>query len=199
MLDADTTLPPRPGTSAKGVRHSLRDATADAHERLDACARRINLADRPTYARFLQAQSGPVIALEAALEDFGVHRLLPDWRLRSRRAALQHDLEYFCLRAESCTSVRLKSTAQAFGTLYVLEGSRLGARVLLQQILAAAPALKPATVFLSHGADHRLWTSFLQLLEANVGITDLARCAQGAREAFAMFEVSFMQAFGASA
>ena len=194
MLHTDTTAPRRSRNAAKGVRHSLRVATAEAHERLDACSRELNLADRQTYGRFLMAQSGPVLALETALEHFGVARLLADWPSRRRTAALRHDLEYLGLCSESCASVRLRSVAQAFGTLYVLEGSRLGARVLLRQILAAAPSLEPATRFLSHGSDPRLWTTFLQTLEANVAISDLVEAAQGARNAFALFEDSFRRA-----
>lgn len=196
MPETDTTVLPRPRTPAAGVRHSLRAATAPAHERLDACARRVNLADRESYGRFLLAQSGPVMVLEAALQYFGVARLLPDWPLRSRTAALRHDLEILRLHAESSAAITLSSAAQAFGTLYVLEGSRLGARVLLRQILGAAPDLKPATRFLSHGSDHRLWTRFLQILEAKVGADDLAECIQGAAQAFALFEASFMQVLG---
>lgn len=199
MLDTDGILLPRSRTPAPGIRQSLRAATAQAHERLDACARRVNLTDRESYGRFLQAQSGPVIGLELALQDFGVARLLPDWPLRSRTAALRHDLETLRLHAESSAAIRLTSTAQAFGTLYVLEGSRLGARVLLQQILAAAPDLKPATGFLSHGSDQRLWSTFLQSLEAKVGVKDLAACTSGAEHAFDLFESAFMRAFGAPA
>lgn len=193
------TMLPRSRPSAPGIRHSLRAATAQAHERLDACAQRVNLADRESYGRFLQAQSGPVMALEAALQDFGVARLLPDWPLRSRTSALHYDLEYLTLRPGSCRAVRLTSAAEAFGTLYVLEGSRLGARVLLRQILAAAPDIRPATRFLSHGSDQKLWTTFLQILEAKVGVNDLGGCIQGAHGTFAVFEASFMRAFGAPA
>lgn len=199
MLETEMTVLPRSRPSAPGVRHSLRAATAQAHERLDACARRVNLADRESYGRFLQAQSGPVVALEAALQDFGAARLLPDWPLRRRTAALRHDLEFLRLHPKSPAGIRLTSAAQAFGTLYVLEGSRLGARVLLQQILAAAPELKPATRFLSHGSDQRLWTTFVQNLETKVGVNDFPECIQGARYAFALFEASFMRAFGAPA
>ena len=195
MPNENATRPP----SAAGVRQRLRAATAQVHERLDSCTRRVNLADGRNYGRFLQAQSGPVQALETALQEFGVTRLLPDWSLRSRSAALRHDLQYLNLLPEPCTPVRLKSCAQAFGTLYVLEGSRLGARVLLQQILGAAPALAPATRFLRHGSDQRLWTTFVQILEAKVAIDDWANCAEGARNAFALFERSFMEAFGAPA
>jgi heme oxygenase len=194
MLHTDTTAPRRSRNAAKGVRNSLRAATAEAHERLDGCVREINLADRQTFGRFLLAQSGPVVALEAALEHFGVARLLDDWPLRRRTAALLHDLEYLGLCADPCPAVWLTSVAQVFGTLYVLEGSRLGARVLLRQILAAAPSLEPATRFLSHGSDPRLWATFLQVLEANVGTNDLAECAQGAQNAFALFENSFRHA-----
>ena len=199
MPENDTILQPRSRTQTAGIRNSLRTATAQAHERLDSYSRRVNLADRQNYGRFLQAQSGPVSALEAALEQFGIARLLPDWSLRSRTAALDHDLQYLHLHAESCPSVCLTSAAQAFGTLYVLEGSRLGARVLLQEILEATPSLEPATRFLRHGAEYRLWPTFLRSLEANVAVDDLAKCAQGARNAFALFERSFIEAFGASA
>ena len=199
MLETNTTVLPRPRTPVPGVRQSLRAATAQAHERLDSYARRVNLADRESYGRFLQAQSGPVTALETALQDFGVVRLLPDWPLRSRSAALRHDLGWLNLHTELSTSIRPTSAAQAFGMLYVLEGSRLGARVLLQQILAAAPDLKPATNFLSHGSDHRLWPAFLQILEAKVAPDELAGCIRGAEQAFALFQASFMQALGTPA
>ena len=145
MPENHTTV--QPSRTPTGIRHSLRTATAQAHERLDSYARWVNLADQLNYGRFLKAQSGPVKALEAALEQFGVARLLPDRSLRRRTAALKHDLEYLHLHAESCPLVCLTSPVQAFGTLYVLEGSRLGARVVLQQILDAAPALEPATRF----------------------------------------------------
>ncbi|MDE2477181.1 MAG: hypothetical protein KGO48_19150 [Alphaproteobacteria bacterium] len=75
----------------------------------------------------------------------------------------------------------------------------MGARVLLQQILAAAPELEPETRFLNHGSDHRLWTTFLQNLEAKVGVNDLPGCILGAQHAFALFEASFMRSFGAPA
>lgn len=199
MPENNTTVQPRSRSQTTSTRQGLRTATARAHERVDSCARRVNLADQRNYGRFLKAQSGPVKALEAALEQFGVVSLLPDWSLRRRTSALEHDLKYLHLHSESCPLVCLTSPAQAFGTLYVLEGSRLGARVLLQQILDAAPALKPATRFLRHGSEHRLWPTFLRALEAKVGVDDLAKCVQGARNAFALFERSFMEAFGVPA
>ena len=189
----------QPARTTTGIRHSLRTATAQAHERLDSSARRANLAEQLNYGWFLKAQSGPVRALEAALEQFGVARLLPDWSLRRRTAALEHDLEYLHVHAEACPAACLTSPAQAFGTLYVLEGSRLGARILLQQILDTAPALEPATRFLRHGSEHRLWPTFLRALEAKVGADDLAKCVQGARNAFALFERSLMETFGPTA
>ena len=197
MLKNYTAVQPRSRTPGTGIRYNLRAATARAHERLDSWARRVNLSDQQNYGRFLEAQSGPVNALEAALQNVGVVRLLPDWSVRSRATALEHDLRHLGLQPQSCPSVRLTSAAQAFGTLYVLEGSRLGARVLLQQILNATPALEPATKFLRHGSDRRLWTTFLQALETKVRIDDLAKCAQGAGDAFALFESSFRQKFGA--
>jgi heme oxygenase len=156
----------------KSIRESLRAATAEVHE-LDASTRRLNLGNPSDYGGFLLAQSGPLQALETALEDFGVANLLADWSLRSRRTALLHDLTHLGLRVQHCTPLRLKSPAQAFGVLYVLEGSRLGARFLLKQVLTAAPPFKDATEFLRHGEGIRLWPSFLIALENGVASGNL--------------------------
>jgi heme oxygenase len=155
------------------VREALRAATAGVHARLDARAASLDLSRRDDYARFLTAQAGPVLALEAARERAGVLDEV-DWPERSRTAALRQDLGALGLAEPTPPQVRIDSRPQIFGTLYVLEGSRLGASVLV------AKAADLPAAFLHHGEGRRLWPTFLTLLEEKISEDDLPECIQGA-------------------
>jgi heme oxygenase len=75
------------------------------------------------------------------------------------------------------------------GVMYVLEGSRLGAKYLLRAIDAGSdPQIAAATRYLRHGVGLRLWPNFLQTLE-NQPVTpqDEAAIIAGAHLAFALF------------
>jgi heme oxygenase len=72
--------------------------------------------------------------------------------------------------------------------MYVLEGSRLGAKFLLRTVADAAdPRLLEATAYLAHGRGQRLWQSFLATLAGEENCdedeTIVSACA-----AFAAFE-----------
>jgi heme oxygenase len=74
------------------------------------------------------------------------------------------------------------------GTMYVLEGSRLGAKFLLKAVADAAdPRIAEATAYLSHGTGKRLWQSFLAKL-ASEEACDEDEVIEAARSAFAAFE-----------
>ena len=76
------------------------------------------------------------------------------------------------------------------GLLYVLEGSRLGARFLARQVGATGAGLPLA--YLTHGDGGDLWRSFLAWLDAipKVGFrTDVAEA--GARYGFQCFSDAF--------
>ena len=164
----------------EGLRAALRRATRDAHDRVDAAFGRMNLSDPVSYRRFLEAHVWAVLPLEAALDAAGADRLLPDWPARRRGGALLRDLAALQATAPTppCT-VFFGGAPEVWGGLYVLEGSRLGARVLARE--AAGPR-----AYLLHGERARLWPSFVQLLEASGA--DPERAASGARAAFNRFE-----------
>jgi heme oxygenase len=73
--------------------------------------------------------------------------------------------------------------------LYVLEGSRLGSRLLLPEARARlSPALCTATRYLSHGQGQPLWPTFLQWLEASPHVRrNPKQAAIGACAAFRLF------------
>ena len=178
-------------------RNSLRGATDHLHRDLDRIVAGFRLGDATHYRRFLQASAATVIAIEQLLESAGVAQLLPDWAERSRREPILADLHNLDSQAQPLALRRTAPTpAEVFGILYVLEGSRLGARVLLDQVLASTDErVRNASAYLRHGqaqADH--WRTFLQHLETHEAADDQTQTVSGAVYAFTMFIRAFSQA-----
>ena len=119
------------------------------------------------YGEFLRLSAAAICPLEQALLEGKVECILPDWEERSRRAALRADLADFGI-ADPTLAQRpsLGEEAHQFGVLYVLEGSRLGARVLARRLLASPNLLAPRAVrYLRHGEGRPLWQTFLESAE----------------------------------
>ena len=174
--------------SLVGLRERLRDATSAAHRELDAQLSSFDLTTFSGYRRFLQASAGALLPLEAALVEAGVAKLFPDWPERARSAAIAADLERLGKDARATVSVPPLTPSGMMGTMYVLEGSRLGAKFLLKAVADAAdPRIGEATAYLSHGAGKRLWQSFLAKL-ASEEACDEDEAIEAARSGFAAFE-----------
>ncbi|WP_375310545.1 biliverdin-producing heme oxygenase [Bradyrhizobium sp. A5] len=188
MLAGASDVSTHVGRSFSGLRERLRDATAAAHRDLDAQLTSFDLAALSGYRRFLQASAGALLPLEAALVEAGVARMFPDWPERSRSAAIAADLGRLGSGAQSTVSVRPLTRSGVLGTMYVLEGSRLGAKFLLKAVADAAdPRIGEASAYLSHGAGQRLWQSFLAKLGAE-GACDEDDAIEAAGAAFRAFE-----------
>ena len=171
----------------------LRQATAESHGMLDKQFGRFDLRQRAGYRGFLEASADALLPLEAALVEAGVKHLFPDWPLRSRRRAILDDL------ARVDGMVRLLAVppplnfGQILGTTYVLEGSRLGAKILLKAVTQSSdPVVSTTTAYLSHGSGQHLWRSFLVMLERHTATLGRTLSSEkdvinGARQAFALF------------
>lgn len=172
------------------LRDRLRAATYKDHAALDAIASATDVGAAVGYARFLNASAAALTPLELALERAGVDGWLEDWPLRTRRAALARDLAVLGVSTPTAEPAATPSHSFGVGLLYVLEGSRLGARVLARRVRGAGLDLPIA--YLTHGDDANLWRSFLAWLEAQpkVGLrTDEA--VAGARYGFQRFSTAF--------
>jgi heme oxygenase (biliverdin-IX-beta and delta-forming) len=150
----------------RGHAHAhLRAETQSLHGVLDAGLNLADFANRKSYVRYL-LMNWPCASIEPALEDAGVERLLPDWEQRRRRFALAADLNALGVRA--CPSPVHAIDADAgtiLGWSYVLEGSRLGARLILQTVEASGdPDVRGASRFLRHGEGRNFWASFRAVL-----------------------------------
>jgi heme oxygenase (biliverdin-IX-beta and delta-forming) len=174
----------------RGQAHEcLRKKTRGLHEQLDGGLDLTVLGTREGYTAFLE-MNWPCACIEMALEKARICRILPDWDRRRRRFALEADLKAL---DRVCPSVQMPQLSDDAGTLlgwsYVLEGSRMGARVILRSILTSADLqLAEATQFLRHGDGADFWASFKSVLTT---IDDQPQLVQnacvGARSAFACF------------
>ena len=183
---------PSPGGAdvSGSMRSLLRASTAGLHAVVDARFAPMLDAGEAGYRSFLLASAAAVFPLEQALLTAGVGSLLPDWTRRTRAAALRADLTDLGITdVAAATAPPLVGAARMFGALYVLEGSRLGARLLVPDLLAGGSTrLWAATRYLRHGEGHRLWQSFLAHLESSQPVRECPdEAIAGARMAFALF------------
>ena len=148
-------------------------------------------ADVTATSEFLSASASVILTLEHALSEAGATRLLPDWEERKRGDALLADLDALGAAPGYPVLAQVGGDAEQFGFLYVLEGSRLGAAVVLCATEAAgdprmrardavpAPRRRPALLAFVPRATR-----------------DIARCKArapdeaiaGARAAFSLFD-----------
>lgn len=148
-------------------------------------------ASRETFARFVRAQYRFLSDLEPVLESRALIEWLPDLPQRSRAAACLQDLaDLGATTRAGEPAPRLVRPGEAWGWLYVSEGSTLGAALLLQQ----ARALGLSETFgARHLAPHPLgraaaWREFQAALDAaNASPAQTEQAIAGARAAFDRF------------
>jgi heme oxygenase len=172
------------------ARPLLRAATSELHSRVDAALSGSFDTDLDAYIAFLKSLARGVLPLERLLEQSRVECLLPDWPRRRRAPALLRDLAAFdATPPPSADKPSPDGEAWLFGALYVLEGSRLGGKLLLKRVQANPdPRAAAATAYLGHGAGGSLWPSFLERLEASDAVAEAPhKAVAGARAAFGLF------------
>jgi heme oxygenase len=142
------------------ARTRLRAATAPAHAEVDRIFSRFDLSNPSDYRAFLVAHAGALFPVETWLETCAPD-VVADWPARRRTHQLTTDLA--ALGEALPLTIPFEAAASPagiIGVLYVVEGSRLGGRVLARRL---APGL-PAT-YLSPSADSPSWPALLQRLD----------------------------------
>ncbi len=174
---------------AAGLRLCMRSVTAATHNRLDARFGALDLTGLAGYRQFLEASAAALLPLEMALINARVARIFPDWEERSRQVAILDDLAQTGGRMEPLPLPGPLDFGGVLGTMYVLESSRLGARILLNRVKRSTdPAVLAATAYLRHGADRHFWQSFLAVIESHSATLHESGAIDGAVKAFEMFE-----------
>lgn len=168
-------------------RFALKAATDAAHQRLDALLDQLKLGDRGEYATFLTIHAAVLPPLENALDRGGLPALLPNWEESRRAAALAADLADLGIADLTPVPIKpLSGIPDVLGAAYTLEGSRLGARVLIGR---AGPRLP--TQFLAHRGNERLWVELTALLNEHLRAPQaLARAIKASNDIFDAYFVA---------
>lgn len=164
------------------ARTTLREATADAHVRVDTAFGGFALSEPAAYRRFLQAQAAALLPVEAALDRAHAHRVIGDWPQRRRGALLKADLATLGASAVPLAQPVLATSAEVCGAVYVLEGSRLGGAMLVRSVPTDLP-----TAFLRAPSGPGAWRALLDRLD--MVLTDDPTRAEATRAALAVFDL----------
>jgi heme oxygenase len=177
------------------LRALLRAATAAAHARLDAGMAH-GLANDRDYRSYLRGMHAFVAGTVPAVR---AHAAGWEWRLPDWQDLLARDLQHVDpgARPLAVEAAATPCSDAALGALYVIEGSALGARLLLRDARRLGHTQTRGGAFLhEHGADAGAgrWAAFLRLLE-DVGrnVDRRATCA-GAEDTFQLAERCFRRA-----
>lgn len=163
------------------ARAFLAAETRDLHGALDRFASRFNLLTPSGLENFLRFMWIGCSTIEGGLDAAGADRLLPEWPRRRRSDLLARDLG--ATGTSPPPPIDFASDGEVWGGLYVLEGSRLGGRML-----ARSTPLSNQSAFLSESEKRSFWPQFLKRLRsADQGARSRADMVCGARKAFAAF------------
>lgn len=165
-------------------RQQLRESCAEAHAAVDALFSRFDLGIATDYGRFLRAHAAAALPLEQALGAHGMAKAFPLWAEHRRADALRADL--VTLDSEPPEPLKapfLHTPAQLWGAAYVLEGSRLGGRVLAGRVAEGLPRQ-----YLATSAGPAYWPSFLAALDLALASPEArTEAAAAAQQVFMLF------------
>jgi heme oxygenase (biliverdin-IX-beta and delta-forming) len=174
-------------------RWQLRERTAHAHAVVDAAVGAFS--DLTSYKRYLASMYRFRIPIERSLAALAWPEAVGQWRPREVGMVIEQDLHDLDVPVPVVpTTPRSLPADGLMGTLYVLEGSILGSRVLLKRAMALGLSE-------THGARHLAlqssgideWRGFLTLLEIAEPF-DLDRATAASLATFAAAETAFQKA-----
>ena len=165
-------------------RFALKAATDDLHAELDGRLSRLNLANEDDYRRFLRFHGRTVPSVEENLADGGLDELIPGWSGWRRTPAIMADLAALGEPVPALSGLpKNNSRAELLGTAYVLEGSRLGGRILRKRVGNQLPVS-----FLDQTGSNEAWPALIAVLDRSLYSESLLKDAKAAaRRCFTLF------------
>ena len=116
-------------------RFALKQATHDFHQDLDSRISRLDLSRDEDYRAFLKLHARAVPPIECGLAHAGLSHWVAGWNKDGRSLHIAADLAAVGeSMPRSSPAPEFDSIGAMLGAAYVLEGSRLGARVLRRQV-----------------------------------------------------------------
>lgn len=156
----------------------IKESTKEVHTdtELLLIPRLKSLKSNEEYAEIIKMFYGFFAPLEKKIEKFITENYLPDIRSRRKASSLKHDLFQLHVDADDvkiCLQLpRINTLHEAFGALYVLEGSTLGG-VHIVAMLKRNEHLQltddMVTFFKGYGEDNMMmWNKFRHVLNNNI-------------------------------
>ena len=177
-------------------RFALKRATDHAHAAVEGIVQDAGMfASRDGFRRYLTATFAMRSHYERLLDLNGAAELWPRWPSRRIASLVAQDIaDLGCDPVAPQEDLRLGlSAAELVGVLYVLEGSSLGARVLVQSVsdIGLTASFGARHLFRQAG-DRDAWRSFLALMSA----APEAPCHRIAEATFEAFAQAYREAAG---
>ncbi len=163
------------------VRRHLAQSTSALHADVDRRTGAFDLQTHEGLQSFLSFMHCGCKAVEDGLTTASVEGYLPEWPQRKRSHLLESDVP--SLAEKRPQKLEFSGEAEIWGALYVLEGSRLGGRVISKSFPSSE-----RSAFLADSAACRFWPQFLMRLEdADKRLHDRVGMTDGAHKAFRAF------------
>lgn len=179
----------------------LKEETKELHQQVELLLipRIKSVQNRDDYAQILRLFYGYFAPLEHRIAPFFEAALLPDFPHRRKAGLLLQDLQHLGLNEEPVWCPKLpgiKNINQAWGALYVLEGSTLGgvhiAAMIRQKI---QPVENVLAFFQGYGANtSTMWHLFKETLDISVSDARFPEVVAAANDTFLHLE-NWMQTF----
>ena len=174
------------GPDIKNMRFFLRSETRTDHEQTDAAFSQFDFGSANSYSNFLKSHARALSVLLPLIAEFDVNQML----VENLTNNLRQDLASlgFCGLYPSGFEVK---SAHPAGVAYVLAGSHLGSKVLLQRIEAGCnPVCQSAVAYLSNTELVQLWHRLLNDFDAGRWSDERDEVLDGARTAFRVFRTA---------
>lgn len=186
-------------TATEDRRFALKRATDEAHARVEGIVQNAGMfGSREGFRRYLTATFDMRTRYERLLDRNGAERVWPEWPGRRIAGLVAQDSADLGgadpgggtdMPAENVQSTL--SPGEIIGILYVLEGSSLGARVLVKSVAdMGLTATFGARHLFKQAGDRDAWRSFVSMMLA----APEAPCHKAARATFDAFATAYRKA-----
>ncbi len=182
------------GAATEDRRFALKRATNEAHERVESVVRDAGMFEtRDGFRRYLAATYEMRARFERLLDRNNAGRVWADYPSRKIAGLVAQDIADLGGIAQDPDQAEEKSCSagELLGVMYVLEGSSLGARILVKSVADMGLSESYGARHLFKQAEDRgAWRSFIAAMSASPE----APCHETARATFDAFAAAYRKA-----
>lgn len=176
---------------------TIKEATKSAHQQLEVVViKKLKaIRSKADYADLLKHFYAYFSKVEQAVAPYINSDVLADHATRRNSAYLKQDIEalgFDTTELPHAQAPQIDNVQAAMGALYVMEGSVMGGKIIVQ-MLGKAGITEGLSFFSGYGEETgRVWTVFIEALDS-VGTTgaDIEAAIAAANKTFSQFEKTF--------